>query len=121
MGRTTITAAGYARMDQQISRVVGEITEEIYTDARRYCPIDLGPLYRSLHTSRPSMTTGRVWVGTDHWHFVEYPTQPHEIRSTGPWPLRDRRRKLVFGQRVWHPGTEAQPFMRAALHQTRRV
>jgi hypothetical protein len=121
VGRVTIAAAGRQRIEAEIDRVVGEVTEEIYTDARRYCPIDLGPLYRSLHTRRAAPARWRVVVGTDHWIYVEYPTRPHEIRSTGPWPLRNRRTGQIFGPRVWHPGTQAQPFMRAALYQTRGV
>lgn len=121
MGRATITAAGRARIRNRIDEVVGQVTEEVYTDARRYCPIDLGALYRSLRTARPRPLVGQVWVGSDHWLYVEYPTRPHEIRSRGPWLLRNRRTGQVFGYRVWHPGTQAQPFMRMALYQTRRL
>jgi len=128
MARVRITAVGRSEVAYRIDRLVGQVTEEVYTDARRYCPIDPGThlrspgsLYRSLHTRRPRRFVGHVVVGTDHWHFVEYPTRPHIIRSRGPWPMRNPVTGDVFGDLVHHPGTEAQPFMRMALYQRRHL
>lgn len=45
---------------------------------------------------------------------VEFGTRPHEIRSHGDYPLRNRKGQ-VFGQVVQHPGTEAQPFLRPSI------
>ncbi len=46
--------------------------------------------------------------------FVETGTRPHVIESTGDWPLRDKHGN-VYGRRVNHPGTEAQPYLRPAV------
>lgn len=47
--------------------------------------------------------------------WAEVGTRPHIIRSTGPWPLRNRETGQVFGPVVHHPGTKATPHLRPAL------
>lgn len=42
-------------------------------------------------------------------------TSPHEIRSTGPWPLRNPKTGQVFGPMVNHPGSPANDFVTPAL------
>jgi len=45
---------------------------------------------------------------------VENGTEPHIIRSKGPWPLRNAATGQVFGPVVHHPGTAPQPFIALA-------
>jgi hypothetical protein len=49
--------------------------------------------------------------------FVEVGTVPHVIESHGDYPLRNRSTGQVFGRKVNHPGTEAQPHLRPALYE----
>ncbi|WP_213451591.1 HK97 gp10 family phage protein [Rhizomonospora bruguierae] len=98
----------------------------IAADMRAGVPVDNGDLLRSIHEEYPKAgrPVGRVHVGgpgADHWASVEYGSQPHEIRSHGPWPLRNRKTGQVFGRRVWHPGTPAQPFARPAIYRARAL
>lgn len=51
---------------------------------------------------------------------VELGTRPHVIESHGDYPLRNKKTGQVFGRRVEHPGTEAQPFIRPSLDVLRR-
>jgi hypothetical protein len=99
---------------------VKKVTEEVALDAMAHCPVDSGDLVESIATRYPGKLHGVVIVGTDHWAHVEYGTPPHEIKSTGPWSLRSDE-GVYFGRRVWHPGTEAQPFMRPALYRRRKL
>lgn len=48
--------------------------------------------------------------------FTEVGTQPHVIESHGDYPLRSQDGR-VFGRKVNHPGTEAQPHLRPALYE----
>jgi hypothetical protein len=48
--------------------------------------------------------------------FAEVGTKPHVIESHGDYPLRNRETGQVFGRRVNHPGTKAQPHIRPALY-----
>lgn len=43
--------------------------------------------------------------------WVNNGTPPHIIRSTGPWPLRNRATGQVFGPLVHHPGTKGSHFV----------
>ncbi|GGM53276.1 hypothetical protein ACFFX1_54990 [Dactylosporangium sucinum] len=49
--------------------------------------------------------------------FAEVGTKPHVIESHGDYPLRNAKTGQVFGKKVNHPGTEAQPHLRPALHE----
>lgn len=100
---------------------VKQITEEIALDCIAGCPVDSGDLVESIATRYPGKLRGVVIVGTDHWAAVEYGTPPHAIDSHGPWSLHNDETGDYFGPHVWHPGTEAQPFMRPALYQRRKL
>lgn len=114
MDRIVMHSAGLARLAERVEVVKGHAAEDIADDARRFCPVDESELVSTIHAR-----DGMVWVGSDHWAHVEYGTRPHAITSSGPWPLRNKETGAVFGRRVWHPGTPAQPFMRPALMRAR--
>ena len=99
--------------------------------AKRRCPVSpagsgtnrSGHLRSSIGWDLGRDSAGLFFdVGTDidYGLYVEVGTRPHIIRSTGPWPLRNRRTGQVFGPVVHHPGTTAQPYLRPALDDIRR-
>ncbi len=107
---------------------VKQVTERVADDARSECPIDSGDLVSTIGTRYPGKLRGVVKVGgngplandVDYWACVEYGTPPHWIESHGDWSLRSDE-GIYFGRRVWHPGTQAQPFMRTALYRRRKL
>lgn len=107
---------------------VKAITEAVADDARAECPVDSGDLVSTVGTRYPGGLHGIVKVGgrgplahdVNYWADVEYGTPPHWITSHGPWSLRSDE-GVYFGRRVWHPGTQANPFMRRALYRKRRL
>jgi hypothetical protein len=112
----------------QVGGQVRAITEAVADDARAECPIDSGDLVSTIGTRYPGKLHGIVKVGgrgplaheVDYWPSVEYGSAPHWITSHGAWSLRSDE-GVYFGRRVWHPGTQAQPFMRPALYRRRRL
>jgi hypothetical protein len=60
-----------------------------------------------------------VQATADYALMVEVGTVAHVIESHGDYPLRNARTGAVFGKRVNHPGTAAQPFLRPALDDIR--
>jgi hypothetical protein len=66
---------------------------------------------------------GGIVVGptAPYMRFVNEGTPPHEIRSTGPWPLRNRATGQVFGPLVHHPGTAPTYFIQKAAMTLRGV
>ena len=75
-----------------------------------------GALLRSVRDTREGLAHHRVWIGTDHWHYIEYGTRPHTITPRGPWPLVFQgRRGLVVTHLVNHPGNREYAVVRRAL------
>lgn len=109
-----------AHLQQRIPEINMRMAKAVAADARLACPVDDGDLRDSIEPKQHG-ADARVHVGTDHWAPTEYGSLPHEIRSTGPWPLRNAKTGEVFGQVVQHPGTPAQPFMRPALYTKRSL
>jgi hypothetical protein len=91
--------------------------------SRRRLPGDLplnvsGRLRQSVGAQRVS--AGEILIGPNlnpvsaHVRYAAYVndgTRPHVIRSTGPWPLRNRATGQVFGRVVHHPGTRGVHFI----------
>jgi hypothetical protein len=100
-----------------IDRTQGELVNEM----KRRCPVspvgsghETGHLRSSIRAFRQG--DGSIIIGptADYARYVIEGTPPHEIRSHGPWPLRNRETGRVFGPVVHHPGTQANPFVREA-------
>jgi hypothetical protein len=72
----------------------------------------------SVHNGRePGVAVGPTATTPDGFPYplaVEFGTPPHQIRSHGPWPLRDDTGR-VLGPKVNHPGTAPNPFIRRTL------
>lgn len=104
-------------LNEAAAPLIARLTDDIAADAREHCPVDTGELKASIRTEH-GQGYGRVWVGTDHWRYVEYGTAPHIITP------RDKQALFWPGAqhpvaRVHHPGTPAQPFMRPAIYKRR--
>jgi HK97 gp10 family phage protein len=112
----------------RIGYQVKKLTNAVRDDAIAGCPIDSGDLVSTIKSRFPGQLRGIVSVGgkgplvesAGYWKYVEYGTAPHWINSHGSWSLRSDE-GMYFGRRVWHPGTTANPFMRNAVYQRRRL
>lgn len=80
-----------------------------------------GTLRNSIRAFRESDESILVGPTAPYAEYVEEDTRPHVIRSTGPWPLRNRRTGQVFGPVVNHPGTTGQHFIRDTALRLGRV
>lgn len=60
----------------------------------------------------------QIGTNVEYAPHVEFGTGPHEITGD-PLVFEGRDGELVFTDRVMHPGTPAQPFMRPAGRRTR--
>jgi hypothetical protein len=86
--------------------------------ARTRYPGDLplqvsGNLRRSITAVRAgdAVLIGPDPAKADYGQYVNDGTRRHDIRSTGPWPLRNRATGQVFGPLVHHPGTRGAHFI----------
>ncbi|MFJ1539288.1 HK97 gp10 family phage protein [Micromonospora chalcea] len=99
--------------------------------AKRRCPVSEdgsngnppGHLRDSITASEVGRDAAGLYVdvGTDVDYAlpVELGSRPHVIESGGDYPLRNPKTGQVFGRRVNHPGTKAQPYLRPALDDLR--
>lgn len=76
-----------------------------------------GELLASVHSTKSDLG-GRVWIGTDHWTYIEYGTPPHIITPRVKQALWWRG-ALHPVKRVHHPGTVAYAPMQRALEAVR--
>lgn len=114
--RMTLRPDGVIKIRALGRRYREATARDVAEDARRRVPVDSGELRSTIVA-----VGSQVRVGTAYWASVEYGSRPHIIRSHGNYPLRNRETGDVFGRVVHHPGTPAQPFLRPALYQRRRL
>lgn len=120
---------GMERIDNITEGAAYNACKEIASDARRYTPVLTGAMRRSIRARR-TKTGGRVYVGTDHWFFVEYGVDPHiiKVKNYGT-PLAKKSlvrkqagaRSKFFGTWVIHPGMSAVRPLRRAFYQKRSM
>jgi len=117
--------AAYGHMDRICAKLADHVGDEVHNDVLQAVAPPMtgyatGELAESVHAV-PLGKNHQIWIGTDHWSFVEYGTKPHLILPHGNYPLRDRARGKYFGFVVHHPGMSEQAPMRKAIHQKRRL
>ena len=97
---------------------------EIRDEARKIVPVKSGDLRKTIRAStrrgKDGMVTASIRAGSKkafYAHFVEYGTQPHDIRSKNGGAMRVGK---AFRVVMRHPGAKAKPFMRPALDSKAR-
>lgn len=84
-----------------------------------------GHLRQSIKRYRLGDGSWIIGPTADYAEYVNSGTVPHEIRSHGPWPLRNRATGQVFGRIVHHPGTRGVHFVERAVetlpHESIRI
>lgn len=89
------------------TRVRNNVLDDSKADAERFAPVDSGDLFLSIDADH---ATGRLYANTDYAAAVELGSEPHEIPNA--WGT---------GRTVMHPGGPAQPYLRPAVYQQRRL
>lgn len=112
---------GLAAIRHRVERAHDNVVDAVERDAFRYAAKRTGRMASSITRKDVRRLVSRISVGgegIEYWPTVEYGSHPHVIRprkklalhwATAPHPM----------QRVNHPGTPAQPFMRRALYKRR--
>ena len=116
------------------------IVEEMQSDAKRFAPVDKELLRRQILLFKIGVMEYMMICNVDYGLHVEFGTKPHLIEPVNAKALMFPRaggtlgvssggkgftkfefggkkvqRNVVFAKRVFHPGTNAQPFFRPAF------
>lgn len=120
MARVVLYEPGMQRVQERAVDLAHMATDLIYLDVLSTVPVDTGALFRSVRRKHLKRS-GQVWIGTDHWFFIEYGVKPHIIRTRTKRTLANPDTRTMFGRRVNHPGHRAYMPMRRALYQRRFI
>jgi hypothetical protein len=94
-------------------KIAGDVLDDVRANIVADGLVDTGAMLASVRQEGT-----RVYVGTDHWHFLEYGTRAHPIYPNTKqalwWP--DLAHPVA---RVNHPGNREYAFMRRALYKKR--
>ena len=106
----------------EVSKAVQKSALTIQSAAIKEAPVNKksggGNLRQNIKTNLLTKTRAEVVSRAPYSIFVEAGTRPHEIRIRNKRVLADRRAGEIYGTRVRHPGTRANPFMRRALERS---
>ncbi|MFI7113959.1 HK97 gp10 family phage protein [Nonomuraea sp. NPDC050227] len=100
--------------------VVKKIAFDTVAGAQGLVPVDTGNLKNTIGQDFDDDGMGfEAGPTANYGADVEYGTQPHEIRPRDAKALHwvDSEGQDMFRRRVWHPGTEPQPYMRPAFEK----
>lgn len=108
-------------VDERAKLVLFKSMNKMLNIAVRLAPVDKGRLRNSINLSpqTPGFTLYTLSANVEYAEAVEFGTKPHIITIQTKKVLADVKAGRIFGTRVQHPGTEAQPFMRPALFQVK--
>ena len=102
------------QLERHVAVAMDKLADDIAADARRFAPVDTGHLRSSIRVHKIGPTSRRIHAHADYAAWVELGTRPHIIRPNVKkalhWPTARHPVKVVH-----HPGTRAQPYLRAAL------
>lgn len=106
-------------VQEALDSAVQKTAFQVERSAKQNAPVDTGTLRASLRTTPTGPAEYAVGTNVEYAPDVEFGTQPHVITPDGAEALRFEGAggDIVFAQRVEHPGTPAQPFLRPALNE----
>lgn len=107
-------------IDEAIDRGTRKTALQVERAAKKNAPVDSGELRADIGTTPLGKAEYAVGTTKKYAPSVEYGSDPHPITPNGPYPLRFQvNGEWVVTDKVEHPGTPMQAFLRPALHKHR--
>ncbi len=125
--------AGPEILIRHLDKALGRVVRQMARDARKGAPKADSTLTQSISQRQPSPLTGEVFAGVDYARMVEEGTGPggtphwatlvewikrHRITPRDPG-MDEADLTFLIGQKIYHRGTPAQPYMKPALEKNR--
>lgn len=122
-----VMAPGYATKVRNASanhvhKLARAIAADIRKNIRAGKHVITRALVRSVRVRRRKFDT-QVYIGTDHWWYIEYGTHPR-VMIAGPgevFRFVKPNGEIVFTKRIRHPGNRAYRVVRRAVFKRRTL
>jgi hypothetical protein len=106
----------------EVHAIARDIGRDIRSNIRSGRHVETGALVRSVRVRRLANRRSRIYIGTDHWWYIEYGTGPHVLVAEPGQVFRfvKANGEVVFTKRIRHPGNPAYMVVRRAVFKYRR-
>ncbi len=95
---------------REVQQALNLATTKVQAEARKEAPVKTGYLRkRILFTVEPFR--GIVESKAEYGIYVHEGTRPHDIYPVKKPVLADKKKKIIYGKHVYHPGFKGNPFM----------
>ncbi|CUU80055.1 HK97 gp10 family phage protein [Campylobacter hyointestinalis] len=104
-------------MKQIFEKFLFRVGSEVANEAKKIAPYKTGNLKKDIQVisvNDKSVTIGNTKLAP-YAKFVYFGTKPHIIKVKKAKALANKKSGLVFGKKVNHPGTKANPYLKNAL------
>lgn len=109
-------------MTKQLDTAVRRTLALVQNNTMREAPVNKqsggGNLRQSITTTVTGVASGKLTVESSYGVFVHEGTAPHTIRPSNKKALANTRMGKMFGKKVEHPGTKANPFLARAVENS---
>lgn len=87
------------------------------------CPVDTGRLRWGIKIfpTNVGFNEYSLYDNVEYAEAIEFGTDPHVIKVKNKKVLANKKKGIIFGKQVMHPGTEESPFFRPALFQVKEI
>lgn len=108
---------------RELTVAVGKSVATIESHAKREAPVNKsyggGNLRQMIKSYMLGRFSGAIESNAKYSVFVHEGTRPHVILPKAKRALANRRTDEMFGKRVNHPGTRANPYMTRAIEKSK--
>ncbi len=105
---------------EEMNSAIEKSAYKIESMAKQEAPAVSGKLRQKIMTSL-SYLKGVVSANALYSIYVHEGTKPHIITPKTKKVLADKRKRIIFGKRVRHPGTEPNRFMLRAVEKSKNT
>ena len=108
-----------AEYPEVMDQALDDTADAMSLDAQRMVPVDTGRLRASINVKREFLIKA-IGTNVEYATDVEFGTGPHEIVAKNKKVLANKKKGIIFGKKVKHPGSKPRPYMRPAFENNRR-
>ncbi len=104
-------------MNKIFKNFMFRVGAEVVNESKAIAPFKTGNLKKDIRVFKADQTS--VTIGNSklapYAKFVHFGTKPHIIRVKKARVLANKKSGIIFGKKVNHPGTKANPYLKNAL------